>query len=246
MSWARYLAEDVRGAGKPACLVRHREHSRLVSFTRPVIRSQGLAPGNRRRAWSIEPRVPPSGGDPAGGAFAAHRRQSPAPRPPEPPPRSGSSHDQGASCPRPLSAAPHASRALRQGLPRGEAMIEPRRRFVQALLVGPSLTRRASSYGVLPLVDTARRFDSAAALGLYALRAVRPYRRFTSGETLRRRNAYDPDSRRPLVSRPDLRPTRPSRSVSFRWSNSEPLRARPATARRRRRFCGSLCFPSRD
>jgi len=103
---------DVRGAGKPACLVRPRERSRLVSFTRPVLRSWGLAPRIRRRARSIEPRMPPSGGDPAGGAFAAHRRQSPAPVAPGRRREAESPHATGASCPRPLSAAPRASHAL--------------------------------------------------------------------------------------------------------------------------------------
>jgi hypothetical protein len=206
----------VRGAGKPACLIRSRDHSRLVSFTRPVVRSQGLAPGIRRRAWSIEPRAPPSGGDPAGGAFAAHRRQSPASRSPEPPPRSGSPRVREASCPRPLSAAPRASRALAHRFPRREPASEPRRRLVQALPVGPSLSRRTSSYGVSSLIATARRFELPATHGLDTLRAVRPYECFTSGETLRHRNACGPDSRRPPLSRPDLRPTRPSRTVSFR------------------------------
>jgi len=63
---ARYLASIHAARAEPACLVNLREHSRLVSFTRPVLRPRGHAPEIRRLARSIEPRPPPSGGDPAG------------------------------------------------------------------------------------------------------------------------------------------------------------------------------------
>jgi len=68
---------------------------------------------------------------PSRGAFAAHRRQSPAPESPGRRREAESPHDPGASCPRPLSAAPRASRALAPRFPRREPGSEPRRRFVR-------------------------------------------------------------------------------------------------------------------
>jgi len=70
--WARYLAEGVRDAGRTrvSCVSGSTAASRRSRG--PSSEARVLEPGIRRRARSIEPRAPPSSGDPEVSAFATH------------------------------------------------------------------------------------------------------------------------------------------------------------------------------
>jgi hypothetical protein len=153
-------------------------------FARSVLRPWGLEPTIRRRVRSIEPFASPSGSDPAGKRF----REAPARRSPAPPvlrgrlaplpPARGET-----CCPRPLSAAPRASRVLR---PRSTTRVGPgwtSETPVSVFRVGRPLARSAGSSGVLPLIDSTRERELAAAIGLDALRTRGPYERFTLERT---------------------------------------------------------------
>jgi hypothetical protein len=114
--------------GTDPCLVRPRELTAWPRvFARSVLRSWGLEPTIRRRARSIEPVTSPSGSDPARARF----REAPARRSPASPraaweelaplfrPPCGET-----CCPRPLSAAPRASRVLGRAPPGGRARLD--------------------------------------------------------------------------------------------------------------------------
>jgi hypothetical protein len=102
--------------GTDPCLVRPRELTAWPRvFARSVLRSWGLEPTIRRRARSIEPVTSPSGSDPARARF----REAPALRSPAP-----HAFARGTCCPRPLSAAPRASRALGRAPPGGRARLD--------------------------------------------------------------------------------------------------------------------------
>jgi len=221
------------GRTRTPCASRSRS---LASFARFRPRPQAHAPGIRRHARSIEPRTPPPGSDPCGERVCrrAHRR---SPTPP-------ASRRSVLPAP-PLGGAPRLPRPRPQAPAKGDCGWTPETLF-RVLPVGPPLSRRAGSCGVFPLIDPARRSRFAAAAGLYALRALRPYERFTSGETPRRRNALRLLRAVRCPSEPDLRPARPSRSVSFRWSSFGTAPRSTAVAVRRRRFCGSLRHHPRD
>jgi hypothetical protein len=157
-----------RGAGRTRVPRTSPEAWPLVPVTRSLLRPRALAPGIRRRAWSIEPRAPPSGSDSVGGAFAARRRPSPAPPGPDPPPLSGTS----GPCER-LARAPSRRRPAPPTLlihcsPRRDQWTEPRRRAV----------------GIRKWVPLLR--DGPALLGFYpsSIRLV--------GARSRRRVAYTP------------------------------------------------------
>jgi len=197
---------DPRGAGKPACLVNLREHSRLVSFTRPVLRSQGHAPGIRRLARSIEPRPPPSGGDPAG----VRLRRTDASRQLQPTRGTSAltespSIDWSVLPAPPLGGAPRLPRPSVAFPAKGTAAWAP-----ETLLSGPAGGPTSYDADQLLWGSTPHRNDSpvraCAPHGLYALRALRPYGRFASGETLRRRNAFGPSLRRSFARQAGLAP----------------------------------------
>jgi len=146
-----------------------------------------------------------------------------------------------ASCLRPLSAAPRASRVLHDRYPGGVPTAGPRRRSVKPCWWA-DLLRGQPSLGVSFLFESAREFELAAVHGLSDLRAVRPYSRFTSGGAFRRRNDHDPSSHRSVRS-PGPAAFAVESSLEVRLVSvtelSEPLRARPAAR------CGSRPCPSR-
>jgi len=174
------------------------EKQSLASKASPVSRPWFLGSRIHRPARSIEPCRPPSGSDPANGAFHERlERQSPA------------SHvgTCEASCPRPLSAAPRTSRALcppSQEGSSGRSLGDACFRFRQWTRLLQCLSRRVGSCGVLPLIETLSG-SSSRRRWLNALRPVRAYERFTSGETLRCRNAFGPSLLRALLCVPVAR-----------------------------------------
>jgi hypothetical protein len=84
--------------------------------------------------------------------------------------------------------------------------------------VGPAVASWANSLRVSSLFEPTRRLELPSAFGLFAFRTLRSYERFTSGWTLRHRNARDPlDAVRSLSRIRRLSPPGgPSRTGSFR------------------------------
>jgi hypothetical protein len=95
-------------------------------FARFSRRPRGLEPADRRLERSIEPLTPPSGSDPARARIRdALARRSPAPSGTAWEAAASSAHpDDETCCPRPLSAALHASRSFNRSPPRGGARLD--------------------------------------------------------------------------------------------------------------------------
>jgi len=181
--------------GTSPCLIRPRKPSTWPHvFARSWFRPWGLEPTVRRRDQSIEPVTPPSSSEPACARFRVpHTRRSPAPH-------SGSARGpEGPLAPTrerdvlpapPLGGAPHLRPFVRSPPLGGARMDLEDARSRSASRSAPCGVGQLF-WGFAPR-RTCSRVRVGKARGLDALRTRRPYERFTSGSTLRRRNACFP------------------------------------------------------
>jgi hypothetical protein len=183
-------------SGASPCPVRPRELAAWpLVFARLELRPWGLEPTVRQRERSIKPPHATVGQRPCLRALSRSARPPVASLAfPQPrrrtvrPPRSPRCET---CCPRPLSAAP---RAIPRPCPRAAATRARRARVDLGGARFRSASRSTPSgagqlfWSFAPR-RTRWRVRAESALGLDALRTLRPYERFTSGSTLRHRNA---------------------------------------------------------